>query len=176
VVKNTTCLFAKSRAETAAFTVAHFTVAAVMCMYAYTFIYTLVWVYTHMPSCMRILFICTVQSLYYMRVYHRCFLTPACMCMGGLEVGLFPVCSLRFRQKLGDTEVAERGRSVLVMRTRCTSAGLTPHQRGWMDAGWTVHTCTHTHIHAHIYIRMNMHAYVQIQNLSNNASACQAIS
>jgi len=41
----------------------------------------------HMHSCRRILFICTVQSLYYMRVYHRCLLTLACVCGGGLEVG-----------------------------------------------------------------------------------------
>jgi len=46
-----------------------------------------------MHSCRRILFICTVQSLYYMRVYHRCFLTPACVCVGGLEVGFFSACS-----------------------------------------------------------------------------------
>ena len=38
-------------------------------------------------------------------------------------------------KKWGDTEIAERGRSVLVMRARYRSAGLTPHQRGWMDAG-----------------------------------------
>jgi len=36
---------------------------------------------------------------------------------------------------LGNTEIAERGRSVLVMRARYRSAGLTPHQRGWTDAG-----------------------------------------
>ena len=41
----------------------------------------------HMHSCRRILFICTVQSLYYMCVYHRCFCTLACVCVGGLEVG-----------------------------------------------------------------------------------------
>ena len=46
-----------------------------------------------MPSCRRILFICTVQSLYYMRVYHRCFLTLACVCVGGLEVGFVSACS-----------------------------------------------------------------------------------
>jgi len=46
-----------------------------------------------MHSCRRILFICTVQSLYYMRVYHRCFLTLACMCVGGLEVGFVSACS-----------------------------------------------------------------------------------
>jgi len=38
-------------------------------------------------------------------------------------------------KKWGDTEIAERGRSVLVMRARYTSAGLIPHQRGWTDAG-----------------------------------------
>ena len=38
-------------------------------------------------------------------------------------------------KKWGDTEIAERGRSVLVMRAHYRSAGLTPHQRGWTDAG-----------------------------------------
>ena len=38
-------------------------------------------------------------------------------------------------KKWGDTEIAERGRSVLVMRARYRSAGLIPHQRGWTDAG-----------------------------------------
>ena len=38
-------------------------------------------------------------------------------------------------KKWGDTEIAERGRSVLVMRVRYRSAGLIPHQRGWTDAG-----------------------------------------
>jgi len=38
-------------------------------------------------------------------------------------------------KKWGDTEIAERGRSVLVMRASYRSAGLTPHQRGWTDAG-----------------------------------------
>jgi len=38
-------------------------------------------------------------------------------------------------KKWGDTEIAERGRSVLVMHARYRSAGLIPHQRGWMDAG-----------------------------------------
>jgi len=42
---------------------------------------------------------------------------------------------LRLLLKWGDTEIAERGRSVLVMRARYRSAGLTPHQRGWTDAG-----------------------------------------
>ena len=38
-------------------------------------------------------------------------------------------------KKWGDTEIAERGRSMLVMRARYRSPGLTPHQRGWTDAG-----------------------------------------
>jgi len=38
-------------------------------------------------------------------------------------------------KKWGDTEIAERGRSGLLMRARYRSAGLTPHQRGWTDAG-----------------------------------------
>jgi len=64
-----------------------------VCVYVCISIYICTCVGVHMHSCRRILFICTVQSLYYMRVYHRCFLTPACMCVGGLEVGIFPVCS-----------------------------------------------------------------------------------
>ena len=47
----------------------------------------------HLHSCRRILFICTIQSLYNMRVYHRCFLTSVCVCVGRLEVGFFPACS-----------------------------------------------------------------------------------
>jgi len=49
--------------------------------------------YVHMHSCRRILFIGTVQSLYYMRVYHRCFLTLAYAWVGGLEVGFVSACS-----------------------------------------------------------------------------------
>jgi len=45
------------------------------------------------------------------------------------------ICFENSHQKWGDTEIAERGRSVLVMRARYRSAGLTPHQRGWTDAG-----------------------------------------
>jgi len=63
------------------------------CVYVCKYIQIHMRVGVHMHSCRRILFICTVQSLYYMRVYHRCFLTPACVCVGGLEVGFFPACS-----------------------------------------------------------------------------------
>jgi len=42
----------------------------------------------------------------------------------------------KFPPKNGLTpKLLERGRSVLVMRARYRSAGLTLHQRGWMDAG-----------------------------------------
>jgi len=72
-------------------------VCVYMCMYVYVYMYVCVhvciYIYirvrvgVHMHSYRRILFICTVQSLYYMRVYYRCFLTLACVCGGGLEVG-----------------------------------------------------------------------------------------
>jgi len=60
-----------------------------VCVNAYIYIYTHARVGVYIHSCRRILFICTVQSLYYMRVYHRCFLTPACACVDGLEVKVF---------------------------------------------------------------------------------------
>jgi len=75
------------------------------CVYVYTCIYVCLCICMHihlytrargciyMHSCRLILFICTVQSLYYMRVYHRCFLTLACICVGGLEVGFVSACS-----------------------------------------------------------------------------------
>ena len=56
-------------------------------MYAYTCIYTRVWVYI----CARVgtfLVICTVQSLHYMRVYHRCFCSTCMRGEWGLEVGV----------------------------------------------------------------------------------------
>jgi len=72
-----------------------------MCVYVYMYVCVYVFIYiyvharggVHMHSCRRISFICTVQALYYMRVYHRCFLTPACVCGGGLEVGYVSACS-----------------------------------------------------------------------------------
>jgi len=64
-----------------------------VCVYVCIHIYIRACVSVHMHSCRRILFICTVQSLYYMRVYYRCFLTPACVCVGGLEVGFVSACS-----------------------------------------------------------------------------------
>ena len=74
-----------------------------MYMYVYVYLYVCVYVFmhiyiharvgVHMHSCRRILFICTVQSLCYMCMYHRCFLTLACVCVGGLKVGFVPACS-----------------------------------------------------------------------------------
>ena len=64
-------------------------VCVYVCVYDFIYIYIHARVGVRMHSCRRILFICTVQPLYYMRVYHRCFLTPACVGVGGLEVGFF---------------------------------------------------------------------------------------
>jgi len=64
-----------------------------VCVYVCIYIYIRARVGVQMHTCRRILFICTVQSLYYMRVYHRCFLTLACVCRGGLEVGFVSACS-----------------------------------------------------------------------------------
>jgi len=60
-----------------------------VCVYVckYMYIHTRVGVRVH--SCRRILVICTVQSLYYMRVYHRC-LFNACMRVEGIGSGGFP--------------------------------------------------------------------------------------
>ena len=58
-----------------------------VCVYVCIYIYIRARVGVHMHSCRRILFICTVESFYYMRVFYRCFLTLVCVCMGGLEVG-----------------------------------------------------------------------------------------
>jgi len=64
-----------------------------VCVYVRIYMYMHTRVGVHMYSCRRILFICTVPFLYYMRVYHWCFSTPACVCGGGLEVGFFSTCS-----------------------------------------------------------------------------------
>jgi len=66
---------------------------AYVCVYVFIHIYTRACVSVHMYSCRRILFICTDQSVFYMRVYHRCFLTLVCVFGGGLEVEFFPACS-----------------------------------------------------------------------------------
>ena len=60
-----------------------------VCVYVRKYMYKHTRAGVHMHSCRRIWFICIVQSLYYMRVYHRCFSTLSCVCGGGLEVGIF---------------------------------------------------------------------------------------
>ena len=75
----------------------HVFVCMYVCMYFCECLCMFVCVRVHVDvrihSCRRILFICTVQSLYYTRVYHhRCFLTLACVCGGGLEVGFVSAC------------------------------------------------------------------------------------
>jgi len=64
-----------------------------ICVYVCIYMYIRARVGVHMHSCRRILFTCTVQSLYYMRVYHRCFLTFACVRVGGFELGFVSTCS-----------------------------------------------------------------------------------
>jgi len=62
-----------------------------VCVSIYIYIHARVGIHMHLCRC--ILFICTLKSLYYMRVYHRCFLTLACVCVGGLDVGFVSACS-----------------------------------------------------------------------------------
>jgi len=73
-------------------------VCVYVCMYFCVYVCMCICVHAHvdvcMHSCRRILFICTVESLYYMHVYHRCFLTLACVCVGELEAGFVSACSL----------------------------------------------------------------------------------
>jgi len=64
-----------------------------VCVYVCMYIYICVRVGAHVHLCRRILFICAVQSLYYIRVYYKWFLTLACVCGGGFEVGFVSVCS-----------------------------------------------------------------------------------
>jgi len=64
-----------------------------VCVHLFTYIYIHARVGVHMHSCRRILFICTVQSLYHMRLYYRCFSTSVGMCVEGLEVEFFSTCS-----------------------------------------------------------------------------------
>ena len=76
-------------------------------VYAYTCILTRVGV--HMHSCTRILFICTVKSLYYMRMYHRCLFKPACVCRRGLEVEVSMVSACCWCGRLRSGRDRDRG-------------------------------------------------------------------
>jgi len=83
-----------------------------MCVYVYMYVCVHVCIYVymrarvgvHMHSCRRILFICTVQSLYYMRMYHRCFLKTCMRVCGGTGSGvcfsLFMVSACYWRRRL----------------------------------------------------------------------------
>jgi len=104
-----------------------------VCIYMY--IYTRVGV--HMHSCRRILFICTVQSLYYMCVYDKCFLTP---CGRGLESGffsrLFTVSACYWRRRLCFGRGRDRGFVLyisLFLRV----------------LRWCVRVCLYTCVHTH---------------------------
>ena len=90
-------------------------------------------------SCRRILFICTVQSLYYMRVYHRCFLTLTCVCVGGLEVGFVSAC-IWLGLFLAWEAVFGRGRD------RGFSLYISLFLR---VLGWGVCVCLYTCVHTH---------------------------
>jgi len=88
---------------------------------------------------MHILFTRTVQSFYYMRVHHRCFLTPTCV----VEAGSFSACCLRGGLCLG------RGRDrgyvlciFLLLRVL------------W----WWVGVCLYTRVHTHRLLGYSMWA------------------
>ena len=111
-----------------------------VCVHVCTYIYMRVLVGVHMHSCRRILFICTVQSLYYMRVYHRCFLTLACVCVRGVGSGvcfsLFMVGACFWRGRLCFGRGKDRGFVLyisLFLRV----------------LGWGVCVCLYTRVHTH---------------------------
>jgi len=119
-------------------------VCVYVCMYFCVYVYMCVCVRAHVDVCMhsrrRILFICTVQSLYYMRVYHRCFLTLACMCVGGVGSGvcfsLFMVSTCFWRGRLCFGRSRDRGFVLyisLFLRV----------------LGWGVCVCLYTRVHTH---------------------------
>ena len=110
-----------------------------VCVYVCIYIYVRARVGVHMHSCRRILFICTVQSLYYMRVYHRCFLILACVCGGiGSRVcfSLFMVSACYWRGRLCFCRGRDRGFVLyisLFLRV----------------LGWWVCVCLYTRVHTH---------------------------
>jgi len=120
----------------------HVCVCAYVCMYFCVYVCMCVCVRVHvdvrMHSCRRILFICTVQSLYYMRVYHRCFLTLACVCVGGWGVclSLIMVSACFWRGRLCFGRGRDRGFVLdisLFLRV----------------LGWGVCVCLYTRVHTH---------------------------
>ena len=126
-------------------------------VYVYVRVYVFMYIYiharvgVHMHSCRHILFICTVQSLCYMWLYHRCFLTPACMGVGGLEVGFFF--------------------SLLIVSACCWCGGLCfgrGRDKGFVlyvslflrVLGWWVCVCLYTCVHTHKLLGCLMWAQV----------------
>jgi len=114
------------------------------CVYVCIYIYIRVRVGVHMYSCRSMLFISTVQFLYYMRVNYRCFLTLACVCVGGLEVGFVSACSwLALVTGVGGYVLAGveiRGLScIFVYFCGCFVRVL----------GWCVCVCLYTRVHTH---------------------------
>ena len=101
----------------------------------------------------NILFICTVQSLYYMRVYHRCFLTLACVCVGGIGSG---VCFSLFMV----SACYWRGRPCF---GRCRDRGFVLYISLFLRVlGWCVCVCQclYTRIHTHKLLGYLMWAQV----------------
>ena len=120
-----------------------------ICMYMYICIFVYMYAYicishtcgcVHMHSCRRISFICTVQSLYYMRVYHRCFLILACVGGGRSEVifspNMFMVSACCWRRRLCFGRGRDRGFFLYI------SLFL-------LVLGWCVGVRLYTHIHTH---------------------------
>ena len=65
-----------------------------VCVYVCIYMYLRTRVGVHMHSCRRILFICTVQSLYYCDArVSQVFLNTCMRVCGRLEVGFFSTCS-----------------------------------------------------------------------------------
>ena len=75
-----------------------------VCVYIYIYIDIRARVGVNIHSCRCIFFMCTVQSLYYMRVYHRCFLIPECVFGRGIGSGfcfsLLMVSACYWRERL----------------------------------------------------------------------------
>jgi len=122
----------------------HVYVYAYVCMYFCVYVCMCVCVRAHvgvhMYSCRRVLFICTVQSLHYMRVYDRYFLTLACVCVGGLEVGFVSACSwLALVSGMGSC-VFGRGRDRGFVLYISLSLRV---------LGWGVCVCLYTRVHTH---------------------------
>jgi len=119
-----------------------------VCVYVCIYIYIRARVGVHMHSCRRILFICTVQSLYYMRVYYRCF----CMRVwGGIESGvcfsLFMISACYWRGRLCFGRGRNRGFVLYI--SLCLRL-----------FGWCVCVCLYTRVHTHKLLGYLMWAQV----------------